>query len=166
MCTAAWATPGRPIATSSMRRARQQAVLLGHELQWSEQLAAALVCWLATPLPAPPRDGRGPRRDGLRRHARGGHLPRRVPAWLRPANAELKPRPDDFFGRSSDAGAERMRLAREWQGRKAAAGFGAITWPQAMGGRGGTPIQELIWRQEEGRYNVPTGMSSMSAWAW
>ncbi|HOM13057.1 MAG TPA: acyl-CoA dehydrogenase family protein, partial [Rubrivivax sp.] len=28
--------------------------------------------------------------------------------------------------------------------------------------RGGTPMQELIWRQEEGRYNVPSGFFNVS----
>jgi alkylation response protein AidB-like acyl-CoA dehydrogenase len=55
-----------------------------------------------------------------------------------------------------------VQAAREWQGRKAAAGFGAITWPQAMGGRGGTPIQEVIFREEEGRYRVPTHVFAVS----
>jgi alkylation response protein AidB-like acyl-CoA dehydrogenase len=80
--------------------------------------------------------------------------------WLA-ANAELKARPDEVFGSSLDAGA-RVQAAREWQGRKAAAGFGAITWPQAMGGRGGTPIQEVIFREEEGRYRVPTHVFAVS----
>lgn len=80
--------------------------------------------------------------------------------WL-DANASLKKRPDDFFEPHLSA-AERMQLARQWQGRKAAAGFGAITWPKALGGRGGTPMQELIWRQEEGRYNLPTGFFNVS----
>ena len=55
-----------------------------------------------------------------------------------------------------------MQAARDWQAKKAAAGFGAITWPAALGGRGGTPMQELIWRQEEGRFNVPTGFFNVS----
>lgn len=55
-----------------------------------------------------------------------------------------------------------MTEARVWQGKKAAAGFGAITWPKVLGGRGGTPMQELIWRQEEGKFKVPTGMFNVS----
>ena len=56
----------------------------------------------------------------------------------------------------------RLQAARQWQATKADAGFGAITWPQALGGRGGTPMQELIWRQEEGRFNLPTGFFNVS----
>jgi alkylation response protein AidB-like acyl-CoA dehydrogenase len=75
-------------------------------------------------------------------------------AWLA-ANAPLKARPDEVFGVS--LGPEQcMQAARAWQGRKSAGGFGAITWPAGFGGRGGTPIQEVIFREEEGRFNVPT----------
>lgn len=85
---------------------------------------------------------------------------REARAWLG-ANAELKGRPEEVFGATLNA-AERVAAAREWQGRKAAAGFGAITWPVSMGGRGGTPMQEVIFREEEGRYNVPTMVFAVS----
>nr|WP_295130302.1 acyl-CoA dehydrogenase [uncultured Roseateles sp.] len=143
-----------------LRRARQQAVLLGHEQQWGEQLATQLAQWLEQPLPKRQRAPAGegamdfddtPEEAAFRAECR---------SWL-DANASLKQRPDDFFEPHLDA-AQRMQLARAWQGRKAAAGFGAITWPQVLGGRGGTPMQELIWRQEEGRYNVPTGFFNVS----
>ena len=55
-----------------------------------------------------------------------------------------------------------MQAGRDLQARKAAAGFGAITWPQTYGGRGGTPMQEVIWRQEEGRFDVPTNAFAVS----
>ena len=63
-------------------------------------------------------------------------------------------------GRSRDIAA--LGAAKAWQAKKAEAGFAAITWPKAVGGRGGTPIQELIWRQEEGRFDVPTGVFNVS----
>jgi alkylation response protein AidB-like acyl-CoA dehydrogenase len=80
-------------------------------------------------------------------------------AWLQ-ANAQPKASADDYFGRDMTA-EQRMEAARVWQGKKAA-GLGAITWPKMLGGRGGTPMQELIWRQEEGRVKVPTGMFNVS----
>jgi alkylation response protein AidB-like acyl-CoA dehydrogenase len=137
-----------------LRRARQQAVLLGHEHAWREQLAAALEARLAAPAGAatpraPAAAGSmdfddSPEEAAFRAECR---------AWLG-ANAEPKARADALYG--TDLSPEqRMQAARDWQARKAAAGFGAITWPKAVGGRGGTPIQELIWRQEEGRFNVP-----------
>lgn len=142
------------------RRARQQAVLLGNEHVWREQLAAQLEDWLDHPLSASAQRASAegsmdfddsPEEAAFRAECR---------AWL-DANATLKVRPDDYFGPHMSP-AERMQAARDWQDKKARAGFGAITWPQALGGRGGTPMQELIWRQEEGRYNVPTGFFNVS----
>ncbi|MBY0305527.1 MAG: acyl-CoA dehydrogenase family protein [Sphingomonas sp.] len=43
--------------------------------------------------------------------------------------------------------------ARAFQRKKVAAGFSVITMPRAYGGRGGTPIQQLIYLQEEARYD-------------
>lgn len=81
-------------------------------------------------------------------------------AWLE-TNAPRKHRPDEVFGLDLSPAAC-MQAAREWQGRKAVAGFGAITWPKAFGGRGGTPMQEVIYRQEEGNFNVPVGYFNVS----
>jgi 3-oxochol-4-en-24-oyl-CoA dehydrogenase len=144
------------------RRARQQAVLLGNEHVWCEALSADLVARLEAPrttslpvrtaLPEGSMDfDDSPEESAFRAECR---------TWLE-ANASLKQRPDDFFAPHLNQ-AERMQAARDWQARKAAGGFGAITWPKALGGRNGTPMQELIWRQEEGRFNVPTGFFNVS----
>ncbi len=45
--------------------------------------------------------------------------------------------------------------ARAWQAKKAAAGFAGITWPRRFGGRGGTPMQQVIYAQEELKYDTP-----------
>ncbi len=141
-----------------MRRARQQAVLLGHEHAWREQLAAALQARLAAPADAEAAAARAPAVAGsmdFDDSPEEAAFRAECRAWLS-ANAEPKPRADALFGPGLTA-EQRMQAARAWQARKAAAGYGAITWPKAVGGRGGTPIQELIWRQEEGRFSVPTG---------
>jgi hypothetical protein len=39
-----------------------------------------------------------------------------------------------------------------WQAKKAAAGYAQITWPKEWGGGGGTPIQSIIFAQEESKY--------------
>jgi alkylation response protein AidB-like acyl-CoA dehydrogenase len=52
---------------------------------------------------------------------------------------------------------ELVSRSREWLHRKAKAGFATITWPKEIGGRGGTAIQEVIFRQEEAKYTVPHG---------
>ena len=145
------------------RRARQQAVELGSIHAWREQVALELQKRLLAAAPAAPVRsatqadsqsmdfGDTPEEAAFRAECR---------AWLQ-ANAEPKASADDYFGRDMNA-EQRMEAARLWQGKKAAAGFGAITWPKVLGGRGGTPMQELIWRQEEGRAKVPTGMFNVS----
>ena len=47
--------------------------------------------------------------------------------------------------------------ARLWQRKKAEAGYAAIRWPREEGGLDGTPMQEVIFQEEESRYAVPTG---------
>lgn len=51
-------------------------------------------------------------------------------------------------------GDDAMAKAKAWQATKAAAGYACITWPTAWGGAGGTPIQSVIYGQEEGKYRV------------
>jgi alkylation response protein AidB-like acyl-CoA dehydrogenase len=47
----------------------------------------------------------------------------------------------------------RLARARAYQQRKADAGYAAITLPRAHGGGGGTPIQQVIYLQEEAGYD-------------
>ena len=54
-------------------------------------------------------------------------------------------------------GKEFMRRAKEWQAMKAKNGYAQITWPKEIGGRGGTSMQQVIWNQEEGKFDAPTG---------
>lgn len=143
------------------RRARQLAVTLGSVHAWREGVAAELQAQLDAP----------PATAAQRAPAAAGSMDfddspaeavfrAECRAWL-DQHAAPKAWPDDFF--AADLSPEaRMQAARDWQACKAAAGFGAITWPPQLGGRGGTPMQELIWRQEEGRYNVPTGFFNVS----
>ena len=55
------------------------------------------------------------------------------------------------------SGEEFMKRAKQWQAEKAKAGYAKITWPKEMGGRGGTPMQQVIWGQEEGKFDSPGG---------
>ena len=50
-----------------------------------------------------------------------------------------------------------LKRAREWQKTKAEGGFAQITWPREWGGRGGTAMQQVIWNQEEGKFDAPVG---------
>ena len=96
-----------------------------------------------------------------------------VRAWLE-ANAKPKDPNKARAGRSSKAEADRLASARVWQAKKAEAGLAAITWPTEFGGLGGTPIQSVIYSQEESNFEVPGGffdiglgmcIPTMMAWA-
>jgi alkylation response protein AidB-like acyl-CoA dehydrogenase len=75
--------------------------------------------------------------------------------WLE-ANAKLKdpndPGDDLLVERTS---AETIKAAQAWQKKKADGGWACITWPKAYGGREATPIQNVIWGQEESKFQTP-----------
>ncbi len=50
-----------------------------------------------------------------------------------------------------------LRAAKAWQKKKADGGFACLTWPKDYGGRSATPIQRVIWDQEEGKYGALSG---------
>ncbi|MEN8183099.1 MAG: acyl-CoA dehydrogenase family protein [Myxococcota bacterium] len=75
--------------------------------------------------------------------------------WL-DANAECRPADEAdtaMLDERGDPGT--VRRAQAWQAKKADAGWACITWPTEFGGRGATPIQSVIWSQEERRYKTP-----------
>ena len=52
-------------------------------------------------------------------------------------------------------GLDYIGRARLWQKRKYDAGWACIRWPEEHGGRGASAIEQVIWNQEEGRFNTP-----------
>ena len=54
-----------------------------------------------------------------------------------------------------------MDAAKTWQKRKYDAGWACITWPQEYGGRGASAIENVIWNQEESKYDLPQGVFSI-----
>jgi alkylation response protein AidB-like acyl-CoA dehydrogenase len=64
------------------------------------------------------------------------------------------------FGGSGPKGgrANTMAAARAWQKKKAEAGWACLHWPKEYGGRGATPIERVIWGQEEGVYGKLSGV--------
>ncbi|WP_372788264.1 acyl-CoA dehydrogenase family protein [Paraconexibacter sp.] len=67
----------------------------------------------------------------------------RFRAWLDAHGAAAPPR--HVLEPQDDAAVARLRA---WQGTLADAGYVGVTWPQEMGGRGGTPAQAVIVDQE------------------
>jgi len=50
---------------------------------------------------------------------------------------------------------EAFRLRREWEAKKAEAGWAGISWPKEYGGYGGTPAQKAIYDEETVRAQAP-----------
>ncbi len=84
-------------------------------------------------------------------------------AWLEanvPTDAELEGL--DYIGR-----------AKLWQKKKYDAGWACIRWPKEHGGRGASAIENVIWGQEESKFNTPDsifaighGMCAPTMMAW
>jgi alkylation response protein AidB-like acyl-CoA dehydrogenase len=75
----------------------------------------------------------------------------KVREWL-DANAPLFTKANAEFKSNLSA---RLAKGKEWQALKAAAGYAAITLPRGFGGGGGSTLQDLIFRREEARYDLP-----------
>jgi len=61
-------------------------------------------------------------------------------------------------GKDELAGLDYMAQAKLWQKRKYDAGWACITWPKEYGGRGASAIEQVIWNQEESKYELPGGV--------
>ena len=74
-------------------------------------------------------------------------------AWLSEnAKEYLTPPPEGL------SEADNIKRSKEWQAKKAAGGYAAITWPKEFGGAGGTPMQKVIYEQEESGYFLPANI--------
>ncbi|MBX7448850.1 acyl-CoA dehydrogenase family protein [Mycolicibacterium sp. 3033] len=77
------------------------------------------------------------------------------------ADAAFRDEVRDFLSAALDddvrggRGTEALERARRWQARLAAAGLAAISWPVEHGGRGATPVQQLIFTAEMARARAP-----------
>ncbi|MDO8420935.1 MAG: acyl-CoA dehydrogenase [Parvibaculum sp.] len=56
------------------------------------------------------------------------------------------------FGHTALEGVDVMKASKDWQRKKYDAGWACLHWPKEYGGRGATPIERVIWQQEEGVY--------------
>ncbi|QDM18561.1 acyl-CoA dehydrogenase [Tardiphaga sp. vice352] len=54
------------------------------------------------------------------------------------------------LGRIQLKGGNILEVAKAWQKKKAEAGWAVPHWPKDYGGRGASPIERVIWQQEEG----------------
>ena len=80
-----------------------------------------------------------------------------VRTWL-DANAKKRSGKREINAEDMENGSDNgMAASKAWQKVKAKAGYARITWPKGMGGIGGTPMQSIIFGQEEGKYDVANG---------
>jgi alkylation response protein AidB-like acyl-CoA dehydrogenase len=81
--------------------------------------------------------------------------------WLR-QHAQLKDPTKSSPMRvgESDVEAERehVRQSKAWQRTLFEGGWAGITWPKEYGGRGASPIEAIIFAQEQARFDVPTSV--------
>jgi len=56
------------------------------------------------------------------------------------------------FGTLDLGSVDPIQACKRWQRKKADAGWAALQWPRAYGGRGASAIERVIWQQEEGVY--------------
>lgn len=83
-----------------------------------------------------------------------------VRAWIK-ANApthledELK---RANFGSNGVVSEDPIAAGKAWQKKKAEAGWACLHWPKEYGGAARTPIERVIWGQEEGPYAALTGV--------
>jgi acyl-CoA dehydrogenase len=77
------------------------------------------------------------------------------------------------YGKLQLAGVDPLVAARRWQKRKSESGWAAPLWPKEYGGGGVSPIEQVIWAQEEGTYSklsgpfiIGLGMCGPTVMAW
>lgn len=63
---------------------------------------------------------------------------------------ELKNAP---LGRIKLKSVDVLDASKQWQKKKSEGGWATLQWPKEYGGRGATPIERVIWQQEEGIFN-------------
>jgi len=60
--------------------------------------------------------------------------------------------------RAEMEGKDLIARAKLWQKRKYDAGWACIRWPKEYGGRGASAIEQVIWNQEEAKFETPGGV--------
>jgi alkylation response protein AidB-like acyl-CoA dehydrogenase len=80
-------------------------------------------------------------------------------AWL-DANAPKELEADlkkSGFASMNVGGRDPLQMSKAWQKKKAEAGWACLHWPKEYGGRGASPIERVIWGQEEGVFGALSG---------
>jgi alkylation response protein AidB-like acyl-CoA dehydrogenase len=93
-------------------------------------------------------------------------------AWLEAHVPRLTERRLGLFAEHPDEAAH-IRKARHWQARLADDGWAGLTWPEEHGGRGLTPLHQIVWQQEAAGFDLPVdvfgiglGMGAPTIMTW
>ena len=77
--------------------------------------------------------------------------------WLKDnAQPKTSARNDKRYGKANQK--EFLKSALEWQKKKFDAGWAMLHWPKIYGGLEASPIERIIWGQEEAKFDVPWGV--------
>jgi len=76
-------------------------------------------------------------------------------SWLEANTELLDPGEINAGGISERTGPKTVKAAQAWQKKKAEAGWACITWPKEYGGRAATPMQNVIWSEEQAKFRTP-----------
>lgn len=81
----------------------------------------------------------------------------KVRGWISqnaPKNLEAGLRKAGF----ASSGGATQEDSKSWQRKKYDAGYACLNWPKEYGGAGASPIERVIWSQEEGPFAVLSGL--------
>ncbi len=80
--------------------------------------------------------------------------------WLE-ANATRRPDGAPGQMQSERTTPAMVAEAQAWQKNKADADWACITWPKEYGGRDATPMQNVIWNEEQAKFETPSDIFSI-----
>src|SRR6202789_300485 len=138
-CMAAWVSPGRSIAISSI------GVRTRSLCRWAARRIgkrnSSRACAAATPPEGTRMDFDDTPEDAAFRADARAWLDANAPTEFRDALERAS------FGYTEIPGHDPVRMQQAWQKRKFDAGWACVHWPRAFGGRDATPIQRVIWQR-------------------
>lgn len=73
-------------------------------------------------------------------------------------DAHADERPDELIDSASEWEVA-LAASKAWQRLLYDNGWAAITWPECYGGRGGSPVEQIIWNQECDRARSPSSVN-------
>jgi 3-oxochol-4-en-24-oyl-CoA dehydrogenase len=133
------------------RRARTLSLELGAPVWWRDQLINAL---RANPGAA----------DGEAASSPGTEVTAELASYRETARLWLAQHAPGFSGKNRNRGdiVVDIALGKAWQALKAEYGYAAITLPKIYGGGGASEIEQLIFTEEELKYDVPYDYHAIS----